>query len=228
MKFPGFTGNFVKEYENEAEKGGSKVRLYTSKYAPNPRRVRVFLSEKGLSIPFVDVDIAKLEQKSPEFSAINPFQTVPALELDDGEILCESIAICRYLEDLHPEPNLFGLGARERAEIEMWQRRLELYLFFPVAQAYRHSHPAAKTLELPRQLPDWAEINRARVLEVMARVDATLASRRFIAGDRYSVADITGLCALDFTKPARIAVPTELTNLQRWRREISARPSAAA
>ena len=228
MKFPGFTGNFVKEYENEAEKGGSKVRLYTSKYAPNPRRVRVFLSEKGLSIPFVDVDIAKLEQKSPEFSAINPFQTVPALELDDGEILCESIAICRYLEDLHPEPNLFGLGARERAEIEMWQRRLELYLFFPVAQAYRHSHPAAKTLELPQQLPEWAEINRGRVLEVFARVDAVLDSRRFIAGERFSVADITGLCALDFTKPARITIPKDLVNLQRWREEISSRPSAAA
>jgi glutathione S-transferase len=210
------------------KRGEPPVRLYNSKYAPNARRVRVFLAEKGLTIPFVDLDLAKLEHKSPEFSTINPFQTVPALELDDGEILCESIAICRYLEDLTPEPDLFGREARERAEIEMWQRRLELYLFYPVAQAYRHSHPAAKTLEIPQQLPQWAEINRARVLEVMARVDAVLASRRFIAGDRYSVADITGLCALDFTKPARIAVPKELAHLQRWREEISARPSAGA
>ena len=204
------------------------MRLYNSKYAPNARRVRIFLAEKGLAIPFADLDLAKLEQKSPEFSALNPFQTVPALELENGDILSESIAICRYLEELHPEPNLFGRDARERAEIEMWQRRLELYLFYPVAQAYRHSHPSAKVLETPQQLPEWAEINRGRVLEVMARVDAVLASRRFIAGDRYSVADITGLCALDFTRPARITVPQELTNLQRWRQEISARPSAGA
>jgi glutathione S-transferase len=204
------------------------VRLYNSKYAPNARRARVFLAEKGLSIPFVDVDLAKLEQKSAEFSAINPFQTVPALELENGEILSETIAICRYLEELYPEPNLFGRDARERAEIEMWQRRLELYFFYPIAQAYRHSHPAAKVLETPQQLPEWAEINRGRALEVMARVDAVLASRRFIAGDRFSVADITGLCALDFTRPARITVPKELGNLQRWREEISARPSAGA
>lgn len=204
------------------------MRLYNSKYAPNARRARVFLAEKGLSIPFVDVDLAKLEQKSAEFSAINPFQTVPALELENGEILSETIAICRYLEELYPEPNLFGRDARERAEIEMWQRRLELYFFYPIAQAYRHSHPAAKVLETPQQLPEWAEINRGRALEVMARVDAVLASRRFIAGDRFSVADITGLCALDFTRPARITVPKELGNLQRWREEISARPSAGA
>ena len=204
------------------------MRLYNSKYAPNARRARVFLAEKGLSIPFVDVDLAKLEQKSAEFSAINPFQTVPALELENGEILSETIAICRYLEELYPEPNLFGRDARERAEIEMWQRRLELYFFYPIAQAYRHSHPAAKVLETPQQLPEWAEINRGRALEVMARVDAVLASRRFIAGDRFSVTDITGLCALDFTRPARITVPKELGNLQRWREEISARPSAGA
>ena len=204
------------------------MRLYNSKYAPNARRARVFLAEKGLSIPFVDVDLVKLEQKSAEFSAINPFQTVPALELENGEILSETIAICRYLEELYPEPNLFGRDARERAEIEMWQRRLELYFFYPIAQAYRHSHPAAKVLETPQQLPEWAEINRGRALEVMARVDAVLASRRFIAGDRFSVADITGLCALDFTRPARITVPKELGNLQRWREEISARPSAGA
>ena len=204
------------------------MRLYNSKYAPNARRARVFLAEKGLSIPFVDVDLAKLEQKSAEFSAINPFQTVPALELENGEILSETIAICRYLEELYPEPNLFGRDARERAEIEMWQRRLELYFFYPIAQAYRHSHPAAKVLETPQQLPEWAEINRGRALEVMARVDAVLALRRFIAGDRFSVADITGLCALDFSRPARITVPKELGNLQRWREEISARPSAGA
>jgi glutathione S-transferase len=204
------------------------LRLYNSKYAPNARRVRIFLAEKGLTIPFVELDLAKLDQKSAEFSAVNPFQTVPALELDNGDILCESIAICRYLEELHPEPDLFGREPRERAEIEMWQRRLELYLFYPILQAYRHSHPAAKVLETPQQLPEWGEINRARALEAMARIDAVLASRRFIAGDRFSVADITGLCALDFGRPARIAAPPEVSHLQRWRQEISARPSASA
>ncbi len=204
------------------------MRLYNSKHAPNARRVRVFLAEKGLDMPFVELDLAKLEQKSPEYSAKNPFQLVPALELENGEILAESIAICRYLEELHPEPNLFGLDARERAEIEMWQRRLEFYLFWPVAQAYRHSHPGAKPLELPRQIPEWAEINRGRVLEAFTRLDVVLASRRFIAGNRFSVADITGLCALDFTRPARIAIPNDLVNLRRWREEISSRPSAGA
>ena len=203
------------------------MKLYNSKVAPNPRRVRIFLAEKGLSVPMVDLDLGQLEQKTENYSAVNPFQLVPALELDDGEVITETIAICRYFEELHPEPNLFGIGALERARVEMWQRRLEFYLFLPVAQTYRHTHPAAKVLESP-QIAEWAEVNRGRALTNMARLDAALADRPFMAGERYSIADITGLVALDFLRPARIAIPEELVNLRRWRETITARPSASA
>jgi glutathione S-transferase len=187
----------------------------------------MFLAEKGLDAPLVAVDLAKLEQKEDAYCAVNPFQTVPALELDDGSILTESIAICRYFEELHPEPVLFGRGARERAEVEMWQRLAEFQLLFTIAQTFRHTHPAMRAMENP-QVPQWAEVNRGRALTAMRRFDAALASRRFLAGDNFSVADITGLIALDFTRPARIAIPEELANLRRWRDEIAARPSAAA
>jgi len=203
------------------------MKIYNSNFAPNPRRLRMFLAEKGLSIPFVDVDLAGLAHKTEAFSEINPFQGIPALVLDDGGVITESIAISRYFEELHPEPPLFGTGARERAEVEMWQRRAELYLLFPIAQAYRHSHPGAKVLESP-QIGEWAEVNRAKTLVAMERFDAALADRPFICGDHYTVADITGLVALDFTKPARIAIPESLVNLRRWRETLSARPSAKA
>jgi glutathione S-transferase len=203
------------------------MKLYNSNLAPNPRRVRIFLAEKGVAIPMVDVDLARLEQKSEAFSALNPFQAIPALELDDGTVIAESLAICRYFEELQPEPPLFGVGAVERAMVEMWQRRLELYLLFPVAQAFRHSHPAMKAMETP-QIAQWAEVNRERALSAMARFDEALRERPFIAGERFSVADITGLVALDFTRPARIAIPDELTHLRRWREALAARPSAKA
>lgn len=203
------------------------MRLYHSALAPNARRVRMFMAEKGIEIPLAPVDLAKLEQRSDDFSAKNPFQIVPALELDDGSVITESIAICRYLEELHPQPALFGASARERAEVEMWQRLAEFQLLMPIAMTFRHSHPAMSEMENP-QIGDWAQVNRARALTSMRRFDAALASRRFLAGDRFSVADITGAIALDFTKPARIAIPAELTHLNRWRNEIAARPSARA
>ena len=203
------------------------MKLYNGRFAPNARRVRIFLAEKGLAVPLVEVDLGQMEQRSPAYSAINPFQRVPALELDDGTVIAESIAICRYLEELHPEPPLFGVGALERAMVEMWQRRLELSLLFPVAQAFRHSHPAMKEMETPQVAP-WAEACKAHAAEAMAMIDQTLADRPFIAGDRFTVADITGLVALDFTKPARIAIPERFAHLRRWRDALSARPSAAA
>ena len=203
------------------------MRLYHSAFAPNARRVRMFLAEKGIEIALVPVDLAKMEQRDADFSAKNPFQIVPALELDDGSVITESIAICRYLEDLHPAPALFGTNARERAEVEMWQRLAEFQLLLPIAMTFRHTHPAMREMENP-QIGDWAEVNRARALTSMRRFDAALASRRHLAGDRFSVADITGLIAMDFTKSARIAIPPELTHLHRWRDEIAARPSARA
>jgi glutathione S-transferase len=203
------------------------MRLYHSSLAPNARRVRMFLFEKGVEIPLIAVDLARLEQRSDDFSAKNPFQIVPALELDDGSVITESIAICRYLEELHPDPNLFGGAARQRAEVEMWQRLAEFQLLLPIAMTFRHTHPAMREMENP-QIGDWAEVNRARALRSMQRFDAALARRRYLAGDSFSVADITGLIAMDFTKPARIAVPEELVNLRRWRDEVAARPSARA
>jgi glutathione S-transferase len=203
------------------------LKLYNSNFAPNPRRVRIFLAEKGLSIPRVEVDLGKLEHKTAEFSALNPFQTIPVLELDDGTKISESIAICRYIEELNPEPNLFGATPLERATVEMWQRRVELHLMLPIAQVMRHSHPHMAQMEDP-QVPDWAAANRPRALRNMLIFDGVLSDRPFIAGDRFTVADITGLVALDFTRPARIAIPAELGNLNRWFAELKARPSAAA
>jgi glutathione S-transferase len=203
------------------------MKLYDSKLAPNARRVRIFLAEKGMSVPMVDVDLARLDQKTTAFSVLNPFQTVPVLELDDGEVISESAAICRYFEELRPEPPLFGVGALERARVEMWHRRLELQLFFPIAQTYRHTHPAAKVLE-PRQIAEWAELNRGRALRAMTVVDEALRDRPFVAGDRFSIADILGLVALDFIRPARITIPENLINLRRWRETLAARSSALA
>jgi glutathione S-transferase len=207
--------------------GAVTMKLYDSKLAPNARRVRIFLAEKGMSVPMVDMDLARLDQKTTAFSVLNPFQTVPVLELDDGEVISESAAICRYFEELRPEPPLFGVGALERARVEMWHRRLELQLFFPIAQAYRHTHPAAKVLE-PHQIAEWAELNRGRALRAMTVVDEALRERPFVAGDRFSIADILGLVALDFIKPARITIPENLVNLRRWRETLAARPSALA
>ncbi|MBV8793665.1 MAG: glutathione S-transferase [Hyphomicrobiales bacterium] len=203
------------------------MKLYNSNLAPSPRRVRIFLAEKGVSIPLVEVDLAKLEHKTAEFLCLNPFETIPVLELDDGTRIAETIAICRYIEALWPEPNLFGVTPVEQAMIEMWQRQLELRLLLPIAQVVRHSHPKMAEMENP-QVPDWAAVNRPKALHAMEIVDEALRDRPFIAGDRFTVADITGLVALDFAKSARIEIPPELVRLNRWREALKARPSAAA
>lgn len=203
------------------------MKLYSSPFAPNPRRVRIFLAEKNLTVPTVDVDLAQLEQKSDGFSALNPFQRIPVLTLDDGTSLCESIAICRYFEEIQPDPPLFGIGALERARVEMQQRRLELGLLIHIANAFRHSHPHMARMEVP-QISELAQTSKPKAVEAMARVDRELESREFIAGDRFSVADISGLVALDFARTARIAIPEDLTHLRRWHAALSARPSAKA
>ena len=203
------------------------MKLYDGGRAPNPRRVKVFLAEKGITVPTEQVDLGKLAHKSPAYTAINPLQRVPALELDDGTIISESIAICRYFEALHPEPPLFGTGPRDTAVIEMWERRIEFHLLGPISHIFRNSHPAMKEMEVP-QVPAWAEANRPRIAEFLGILDRELKDRPFVAGDCYTVADITGLVAVDFMKPAKLAVPDELTNLKRWHAAVSARPSAAA
>ncbi|HZT26012.1 MAG TPA: glutathione S-transferase [Pseudolabrys sp.] len=203
------------------------MKLYDSGRAPNPRRTRIFLAEKGISVPTEQVDMMAKQHKTAEYAAINPLQRMPALLLDDGTIITESIAICRYFEALQPQPALFGEGAKEIASVEMWNRRCELNLLLAVAQVFRHSHPAMKDLEVP-QVSQWAEANRPRVAEFLDILDRQLRSNEFVAGARFSVADITALCAVDFMKPAKIAMPEGLDNVKRWHAQVSARPSAKA
>jgi glutathione S-transferase len=203
------------------------MKLYDAGRAPNPRRVRIFLAEKGVSVALVPIDLGKFEQRTPAYVAVNPLQRTPALELDDGTVLTESIAICRYFEELHPEPPLFGTDALSRATVEMWQRRLEFGLLGVVAEVFRHLHPAMAQMEIP-QVPAWGEANKPKVLSFLSLVDRELGAREFIAGDRFSVADITGLVGLDFMKPAKIALPDEFANVRRWHAALAARPSAQA
>jgi glutathione S-transferase len=203
------------------------MKLYDGGRAPNPRRVRVFLAEKGISVPTELVDIGTLQQRTPEFTKINPMQRLPVLELDDGTRIAESIAICRYFEARQPEPPLFGQGAVEIARIEMWNRQIELDLLAAIAAAFRHLHPAMKAIEDP-QVPAWGEANKPRVLKMLTFLDGELSGRPFIAGDTFSVADISAMIALDFMKWAKLRVPEDLSHVRRWYAEVAARPSASA
>ncbi|HHI82129.1 MAG TPA: glutathione S-transferase, partial [Rhizobiales bacterium] len=182
-------------------------------------------AEKGIDIERRAVDIMREEHKTAEMSRLNPFQRVPFLVLDDGQVISESIAICRYLEELHPEPQLFGRTMVERALVEMWQRRIELELLFPIAHTFRHSHPAMAHLENP-QISQWSEVNRDRAFATMALLDKELSQRPFIAGDAYSVADITALCSIDFMRVAGMRIDEDHKNLKRWHDEVSARPGS--
>jgi glutathione S-transferase len=203
------------------------MKLYDSKMAPNPRRARIFLAEKGITLPSENIDIVAKQHLTPEYAAINPLQRMPALVLDDGTVIAESIAICRYFEVMQPEPPLFGVGAKEIALVEMWNRRCEINFMANVAAVFRHLHPAMKELEVP-QVPAYAEAMRPRALWFLELLDRELAKREFVAGDRYSVADITALVAVDFMKPARLTIPESADNLKRWHAAVSARPSARA
>ncbi|MCG8270635.1 glutathione S-transferase [Aquamicrobium sp. NLF2-7] len=203
------------------------MKLFDGGRAPNPRRVRVFLAEKGIEVPIVPVDMGAMEHRSEQVRSRNPLQGLPVLELDDGTILTETVAICRYFEEIQPAPPLFGEGAVGKALVEMWQRRVELELFMRVAHSFRHIHPAMKEWEVP-QIPEWGEANKPKVTKFLHFLDGELANREFIAGDAYTIADITGLIAIDFMKPARIALPDDCVHVRRWYEAVSARPSAAA
>lgn len=202
------------------------MKILEERRAPNPRRVRMFLAEKGIEVASEHVDIMTGQHKTDEFASLNPFQSVPVLLLDDGTAISETMAICRYFEALHPEPSLFGQTPEAIARIEMWNRRAELNFFYAVTQCFRHTHPAMLVLENP-QLPDWAEVNRNRVLRAIGLFDRELASRRYIAGDDFTVADITAFVATEFMRPARLKLPDEAENFRRWRDEIASRPSAS-
>ena len=203
------------------------VHIIETRKAPNPRRVRIFLAEKGLTVRFEELDLMACALKTPQFTELNPWQRVPLLILEDGRVLAESIAICRYFEELHPAPLLFGAGAFGRAETEMWNRRVELGLFNRVTQVFRHMHEKMAHLEVP-QIAAWGEANKPMVIDELSHLDRRLADHAFIAGDRYSIADITALVAIDFMKPAKLIVPPEFAHVGRWLRDVRVRPSAVA
>lgn len=200
------------------------MKLYDGGRAPNPRRVRIFFAEKGVPLPeLVPVDIGKREHKSEAFTRLNPSQRLPVLVLDDGTALAETIAICRYIESLHPQPPLFGRDAREQALVEMWNRRIELGLFSAVAAVFRHSHPSMAELET--QVPEWAEANREQIDDHLWLLELQLAGSLFLCGEDLTVADITAGIAIDFMKPSRIPLPEDFVQIRRWHAELSARPS---
>ncbi len=203
------------------------MKFYDSKIAPNPRRVRMFLAEKGVEIDTVEIDFMKGETKSPEYRKIAPNAMVPALVLDDGTVLQESVAICRYLESLYPEPNLMGTDGLEQAQIEMWQRKMEFELFLPMAHTFRHTHPIAAPLE-KKQCKDWGERQREIATRRIRILDGELAERPFVAGERFTIADITAFIAFTNFKFVGFEIGPEQENVLRWFREVKKRPSASA
>lgn len=206
------------------------MKLYTSVRAPNPRRVAMFIAEKGLAdIEPVIIDLNAGQHRSPEHLARNPFGRVPALELDDGRILSETRAICSWLEGYAPEPNLMGEGYDERAFIEMTDRRVELHLFYGIANFVRHTHPGLAVLEQP-QFPEYGKAQGEKMRETARWLDQVLAAQPFVAGQRFTIADITAFCALEFARGLMRFRPAQedMPHLQAWRDRIAERPSAAA
>jgi glutathione S-transferase len=209
------------------------MKFYDCATAPSPRRVRIFMAEKGLEITSVQVDLAAGEQFGEAFRAINPDCTVPVLELDDGRNLSDVFAICLYLELQHPEPPLMGCDAAEKAIVTMWNNKLEWHLLAPLADAFRNRAKGLAKRALPgpdsyEQIPLLAERGRTRALSYLAKLNAQLESREFVAGDAFSVADITLAVAVDFAAWSRTPVGDELGNLRRWHVAVSSRPSMRA
>jgi glutathione S-transferase len=202
------------------------MKLYNSSLAPNPRRVRIFLAEKGIEVPIVDIDIAKAENREPPFLAKNSLAGVPILELDDGVIIAESTAICRYFEETQPEPPLMGTDATDRAIVEMWLRRIEFEVTLPIFMTFRNTHDFFKGRI--QQVPEWGAACQKRAIKQMAWLDGEMADRPFVAGDRYTVADIALLVGIDFGRVSEIRIDPEHKNLTRWYGDVSARPSAKA
>jgi glutathione S-transferase len=206
------------------------MKLYSAFRAPNPRRVLMFLAEKGIGgITIENVDLNQGQHKSADFLAKSPLAKVPALELDDGRVLTETRAICTYLEGLYPDHNLMGVDATERAFIEMADRRVEWYLMLPLAAAIRHTHPGLAVLENP-QFSEFGRSQGDKGLEVARWFDQQLQTQPWMAGERFTIADITAFCALEFARGLMKLVPAQhgLHALQAWRDRVAERPSAKA
>lgn len=209
------------------------MKLYDCKTAPSPRRVRIFVAEKGLELETVAIDLGSGQQFSPEFREINPDCVVPALELDDGSCITEVVAICHYLEELHPEPALFGRTPEERASALMWNAKAEQQGLWVTADAFRNAAQGLKGRALPgpdgyEQIPELAKRGRQRAESFLIKLDTRLGQHRYLAGPFYSVADITAMIFVDFAKRLKISFPDDAANLQRWYDNVSSRPSATA
>jgi len=204
------------------------VKLYSLKNAPNPRRVRIFLAEKRVSIPVEEIDdVVTGLHRTPEFGAKNSLRQLPVLELDDGTTLSESVAICRYFEEMVPEPPLFGRSALERAQVEMWNRRMEIELLLPTIDVFVHTHPFWQGKR--EQMPDWGARQKSHLVERMRWLDGELKDRPFIGIDRYNIADITAQVALLTARGAcGLPIPDDHKNLARWWGAVSKRPTARA
>ncbi|MBL8552309.1 MAG: glutathione S-transferase family protein [Hyphomonadaceae bacterium] len=201
------------------------MKLYLAPYAPNPRRVTMFIAEKGIAdIDLIQLDLQKGEHRTEEFRRKSPFAQIPTLELDDGRCLTESRAICQYLEALHPEPNLMGADAFERAFIEMWDRRMELMFSVPLMLWVRHGNPVLAMLER-NQSAEVASFNQGQAMRMAKRLNDELASRPWIAGDRFTIADITAACGMDFAKMMQWRPGDDLPHLKAWRARIADRPA---
>jgi glutathione S-transferase len=209
------------------------MKFYDCATAPSPRRVRIFLAEKGISVPTVQVDLRNNEQLTPAFRAINPDATVPSLELDDGRHINDAVGICVYFEALQPRPALMGETAEEKALVAAWQREVERNGFHAVMEAFRNAAPGLKGRALPgpydyEQIPALAERGRLRVQHFHEQMDARLEQSEFVAGPHYSIADITALVTIDFAARAKMPIPESGRHLRRWHAQVSVRPSAKA
>jgi len=194
--------------------------------APNPRRVRIFLAEKGVDLPETPVNMMKREHKSPEFRAKNSMGQLPTLELDDGTTISETVAICRYFEEIHPEPPMFGTTAVEKALVDQWVRRIEFTVMTPVGMFWRHAHP--RTAALLTQFKDFGESNAETYKGAQKYMNRELEGRQFVTGDSYSMADICLLSTIDFAEWIGLPLEGEFTHLKAWHDRVSARPSASA
>ena len=209
------------------------MKLYDCQMAPNPRRVRVFLAEKGVDIPKTEVSIIEGENLKPEYLAVNPRGLLPTLELDDGSRIDETNAICRYIEETQPEPNLMGRDALEKARIESWQRHMEFDGLNPTGEMFRNSFDPFKNRGLPglenvQAIPELAARGKAGVERFYERLEQRLSQSAYVAGERYTIADITALCVVDFASFAKMGIPEANTNTKRWHADVSSRPSAKA
>lgn len=206
------------------------MNFYDCPTAPSPRRVRIFLAEKGVSLKTKTVDLANGQQLTDAFGAINPHRTVPILELDDGTKLLDSTSICMYLEETFPDPNLMGRDAKERAIIAMWQREVETNGMMAIMECFRNSSKGFKSRALTgpvdyEQIPELAERGRQRVRHFFTELNARLSGSEYVAGDRFTIVDITAFVAVEFSRAIRETVPDDATHLARWRDAVNARPS---